>query len=145
MVQEAVRTPLCLDEAVNTPEQADMALELHSCKWVKIDPGRVGGLTPALAIYKKCLDASTPCWVGMPLMTALGERTYLSLASKSNFTYPADHQPGGHMLIFDLADRALPTPDAEGRQRVPMWSLPGIGVDPDPTLLAQYAVAKAKL
>lgn len=145
MVQEAVRTPLCLDESVNTPEQADIALELHSCKWVKIDPGRVGGLTPALAIWKKCSDESTPCWVGMPLLTALGERTYLSLASKPNFTYPADHLPAEEMLVEDVAPRAISTPDAEGRRQVAMWSQPGIGVEPNVELLQRYSLAKARL
>ncbi len=145
MVQEAVRTPLCLDEAVNTPEQADMALELKSCKWVKIDPGRVGGLTPALAIYKKCEEASVPCWVGMPLLTSLGERAHLALATKPNFTYPADHVPAAQMLVYDLAERVLPVLDNEGRRRVPMWSQPGIGADPDAGVLKEYTLASVKL
>ena len=145
MVQETVRTPLCLDEAVNTVEQADMALELHSCKWVKIDPGRVGGLTPAKAIYDKCHEGCTPCWVGMPLLTAIGQRAYLALATKPNFTYPADHTPAAQILADDFAQRAEPEADTEGKQKVPMWSEPGIGIDPSRELLEKYSISRVKL
>jgi o-succinylbenzoate synthase len=145
MVQETVRTPLCLDEAVSTVEQADMALELHSCKWVKIDPGRVGGLTPAKAIYDKCHEGCIPCWVGMPLLTAIGQRAYLSLATKPNFTYPADYTPAAQILADDLAPRAEPEPDTEGKQKIPMWAAPGLGIDPSRELIEKYAVSHVKL
>lgn len=145
MVQETIRTPLCLDEAVNTVEQAEMALELHSGKWVKIDPGRCGGLAPAKAIYDKCHAECTPCWVGMPLMTAIGQRAYLSLASKPNFTYPADHLPAEQMLSEDLAERAAPRPDAEAKLKVPMWTEPGIGVEPNRELIDKHTQAHFKL
>ena len=50
MIQESVRTPVCLDESVTTPEQAEMALELKSCKFMNLKPARVGGFTAARAI-----------------------------------------------------------------------------------------------
>jgi len=53
MVQELVRTPVCLDESITTPAQAAMALDLHSCRYVNLKPGRVGGLTPAAAISRR--------------------------------------------------------------------------------------------
>jgi o-succinylbenzoate synthase len=144
MVQETVRTPICLDESVNTPEQADMALELHSGKWLKIDPGRVGGLTPAKAIADKCRESSIPCWVGMPLVSAVGQRHYLALASKPNFTYPADYFPG-NVLAGDLAERLEPEMDAEGKQKIVLGVDPGIGMEPGTGLLQQYTVESVKL
>ena len=48
MIQESVRTPLCLDEGVSSVEEADIALELHSCRFMNVEPGRVGALSRAL-------------------------------------------------------------------------------------------------
>ena len=64
MVQDSVRTPICLDEGITSVAQAEMALELHSCKYVNLKPSRVGGLTAAVAIHDVCHAQCTPCWVG---------------------------------------------------------------------------------
>ena len=61
MVQESLRTPICLDEGIASLAQAEMAMELHSCKYVNLKPGRVGGLTPAVAIHDLCHEHCTPC------------------------------------------------------------------------------------
>jgi O-succinylbenzoate synthase len=145
MVQETIRTPLCLDEGVNTVEQAQMAMELHSCKFVKIDPGRVGGITPALAIYEICHEECTPCWMGGPLQSAIGTRLALALATRPNFTYPAEDTAGRDLLAADLAESPAPAADpADGVQRVALSDQPGIGVEPDPQLLEKYTLARAR-
>ena len=61
MVQESLRTPICLDEGIASLAQAEMAMELNSCKYVNLKPGRVGGLTPAVAIHDLCHEHCTPC------------------------------------------------------------------------------------
>ena len=144
MVQEALRTPICLDEAVTTPEQADMALELKSAQYLNIKPGRVGGLTPSVAIHDAAHDACTPCWVGAVDQTAVGFRHGLALASKANFTYPADYHPPGGMLQRDLAEMPAPVrDDADGTLHVRLWSEPGIGAEPDAKLLDDFCLARA--
>ncbi len=146
MVQDAIRTPVCLDESIATPEQADMALELKSGKYVNLKPGRVGGLTPAVAIHDACHDACTPCWVGAMPGSAIGARAGLALAAKANCSYPADFLPPEELLAQDLA--ALPTPardGAEGPLRVPLWPEPGIGVEPDPEVLDELCLDRGKV
>jgi len=146
MVQETIKTPVCLDEAVTTSEQADMALELRSGQYLNIKPGRVGGLTPALAIHDACHEACVPCWVGAMPQSAIGGRLGLALATKANFTYPADYLAPGQLLQYDLAELPLPTRDeADGDLRVTLWSEPGIGVEPDPKLLEKSCLARAKI
>lgn len=145
MVQEAIRTPLCLDEGVSTVEQAAVALELKSGRFFKIEPGRVGGLTPAMAIYEAAHEECTPCWVGILPQTAIGVRAALALATKPNFTYPADLIDGSLFAGAPLAPLALPTKDpADGKQKVAMWTEPGIGVEPDAKQLEQCTIAHAK-
>lgn len=146
MVQEAIRTPVCLDEAITTPRQAEMALELRSCQYVNVKPGRVGGLTPAMAIHDACHEACVPCWVGAMPQTAVGTRIGLALAAKANFTYPADHLPAKEILENDLAELPDPAPaGADEKLAVQLWSEPGIGIEPDPQLLEKFCLDRANL
>ncbi len=146
MVQEAIRTPLCLDEGVATLAQAEMALELKSCQYLNVTPGRVGGLTPAIAIHDACRDASVPCFVGATPQSAIGARHGLALAAKANFEYPADFLPPQQVLADDLAEPPLATREAaDTPMRVAMWPEPGIGVEPDPERLEKLCLARATI
>ena len=144
MVQETIRTPVCIDEGVMTVEQAEMALELHSCKFVKIEPGRVGGLTPAIAIHDACHHGCTPCWVGVVPQSAIGMWTAMALAAKPNFTYPADYVPTEDLLAVDLAQAPRPALDpADNKQRVVLSAQPGLGVEPDLKVLEGHCIERA--
>ena len=121
-----------------------MALELHSAKYINLKPGRVGGLTPAVAIHNACHDACVPCWVGATPQTALGARIGLALAAKANCVYPADLYLSQEMLETDLAAPPAAVRDpSDGVLRVPLWSEPGIGVEPDAQILETHCLAKA--
>ena len=146
MVQEAIRTPVCLDESVTSLAQAEIALELKSCRSINLKPGRVGGLTPAMAIHDVCRDGGVSCWVAATPQSAIGVRTGLALAGKENCTYPADYVPVEGFLAQDLAEPLLPAreqPDAPLSVR--LWSEPGIGIVPDPALLERFCVARSKV
>lgn len=144
-LQAAVRTPVCLHEGITTVEQADIALDLESCKYVNLEPGRVGGLTPALAIHDACQENSVACFAGAMPQSAIGGRIGLALAAKPNCTYPADFFPSDQLLEQDLAEPLLPARDqTDGKMRVRLWSEPGLGVEPQPELLERFCIAQAK-
>lgn len=145
MVQETVKTPLSLDEAITTLEQADMALELKSGQYVNVKPGRVGGLTPAVAIHDACHDQCVPCYVGAMPQSAIGVRHGMALASKPNFSYPADYIRPEELLAGDVAEPPRPVRQEDGKLRVELWSEPGIGVEPDEARLEEYCLARAKV
>ncbi len=146
MVQETVRTPICLDESITTLAQAEMALELHSAKYVNLKPGRVGGLTTALAIHDACHHECVPCWVGAMPQSAIGTRHGLALAAKPNCSYPADYIPADELLQSDLAEPLLPVRDpADSVLRIPLWSAPGVGVEPNEELLQKHVVSRARI
>lgn len=145
MVQESLRTPICLDESIATPAQAAMALELHSGQCVNLKPGRVGGLTPAAAICDLCHDACVPCLVGAMPQSAIAGRIAFALAAKENCTLPADYFPSDRILAEDIAEPLLPVQDpADGRQRVHLGGQAGIGVEPHRTLLEKFCVRRAR-
>ncbi|NUQ66359.1 MAG: o-succinylbenzoate synthase, partial [Pirellulales bacterium] len=146
MVQEAIRTPICLDEAITTEEQADIALELHSCRYVNIRAGRVGGITPAVGIHDACQDARVPCRAGATPQSAIGARAGLALATKANFNYPVDYFPSQDVFQQDLAESLATVKDAsDGKLRVSLWSEAGLGVEPNAELLESLAINHARI
>lgn len=146
MVQESVSTPICLDESVTSIEAADMALELESCRYMNVQPGRAGGLTPAVAIHDLAQKQGAACLVGAMPQSAIGTRLALALAAKTNFTYPADYFPSDDVLAEDLARPLLPRREGDdGTMRIALWSEPGIGIEPHAALLEKSTITQARI
>lgn len=146
MVQEALRTPICLEESIVSVEHVEMALDLKSCQFINLGIGRVGGLTPAVAIHDACHEHCTPCRVGAPLQSAVGLRLGLALAAKENFSYPTDWIDPADVFEFDLADApSLARAADDGPLSAQLWTEPGIGVDPDTQRLEMCCIDKAGL
>ncbi len=106
-LQRQISTPVCLDESATNLRIVQQALALGSCRYVNVKPGRVGGLTNAVAIHDACKDAGIPCWVGGMLESATGAAHCVALAMLENFTYPADIFPSGRFYREDLSDPPL--------------------------------------
>jgi O-succinylbenzoate synthase len=135
-----------LDEGITTVTQADLALELKSCQFMNLKPGRVGGLTSALAIHDACQENDVSCFVGAMPQTAIATRIGLALASMANCRYPADFLPPGDLLQQDLAEPLLPAREKEDTKlRISLWSEPGLGMEPDMKVLDDSCIGRAKL
>lgn len=110
-----VKTPICLDESLVTPRQAEQASALGGIGYFNIKPGRVGGLTNAVKIHDIAAAAGIPCWVGGMLESSCGAAFCTALAMLDNFTYPADIFPSSKFYVEDLADPPLElVPDDHG-------------------------------
>ena len=145
-LQQAIRTAVCLDESVSSVEKLEQAIDLGSCRWMNIKPGRVGGLTNAVAIHNLCRDAKIGCWVGGMLESAIGARICVALATLDNFTYPADIFPSSRFYREDLGRPELDlSRSPEGRPQVIASDEPGIGAEPDPALLERFCRSRASL
>ncbi len=145
-LQKQIETPVCLDETINSIDRARQAIELGSCRWMNIKPGRVGGLTPAVAIHNLCQQAGIPCWVGGMLESAIGSRICVALAMLDNFTYPADIFPSSRFYANDLATPELDlVPGPDNAPQVTANNTPGIGAAPDPERLSQWTISRAKI
>ena len=106
-LQAQIRTPVCLDESLTTVREAEQAIAMKSCGFANIKPGRVGGLTCAVAIHNVFRDAGIPCWVGGMLESAIGAAHCAALAMLDNFSYPGDIFPSRRFYHEDLADPPL--------------------------------------
>ena len=123
-----IQTPICLDETIVDVRSAEQAIRLGACRYINIKPGRIGGLSNALAVHDMARDAGIPVWVGGMLESAVGGAICVELASLENFTYPGDLFPSSRFYRQDLSNQPLelasgtvfkpftgdlPVPDAE--------------------------------
>ena len=106
-LQPQLKTPICLDESIHTPDHARMAIELGACKIINIKQGRVGGLTNAIAIHDICQAQGIPVWCGGMLETGIGRALNLALASLPNFKLPSDLSASKRYYREDLIDPAF--------------------------------------
>ena len=145
-LQQEIRTPICLDESIASVDRAQMALDLGSCRYINIKPGRVGGLTNALKIHDLAHEAGVPCWVGGMLESAVGLQIMIALAMLDDFTYPADIFPSNRFYTDDLGKPEVTLRRGpEGCPQVEAGEAPGIGCEPDPRLLEKFTVAHRRI
>ncbi len=133
-LQQQVRTPICLDESITSVYKARKALAIGAGRIINIKPGRVGGLTNAVAIHDLCRRQGIPCWVGGMLESAVGVAHCVALATLPGFTYPADIFPSHSYYRQDLGE---PEIVLSGPSQVRALDRPGIGTIPNPERLAQ--------
>lgn len=121
-----IRTPVCLDESIESAADAEEAIALGACAIVNIKPGRVGGYLEARRVHDVCAANDVPVWCGGMLETGIGRAANVALAALPNFTLPGDTSASDRYYREDLTE---PFVLEEGRLRVPQG--PGIGVTPD--------------
>jgi O-succinylbenzoate synthase len=134
VLQKQIRTPVCLDESITSVDKMRHAVDVGACKYVNVKPGRVGGLTSALAIHDLCRRHGIPCWVGGMLESAVGVAHCIALATLPNFIYPADIFASKRFYRQDLSS---PEIVLSGTSEVSALDRPGIGTVPDQVRLAR--------
>ncbi len=137
-----IATPICLDESVTSVDKARKAIDLGIVGYINIKNGRVGGLTPAVAIHNYCRDKGIPCWVGGMLESAVGSRHNLALATLDNFTYPADVFVSKRFYEPDLAG---PEVVHSGPSRITAPDRPGCGSEPVAERLEAMTIERAEI
>ena len=125
-LQPELKTPICLDESIHTPDHARMALELGACQIINIKQGRVGGLTNAMAIHDICQESDAPVWCGGMLESGVGRALNVALASLPNFKLPGDISASRRYYKEDIIDPAFDL-NPDGTLSVPTG--PGLGVN----------------
>jgi o-succinylbenzoate synthase len=90
ILQREIKTPICLDESINTFEDARKAIEHGSCKIINIKAGRVGGLNEAKKIHDYCYEKGIPVWCGGMIEFGVSRAHNIALASLAGFTIPGD-------------------------------------------------------
>ncbi|HLA40700.1 MAG TPA: o-succinylbenzoate synthase, partial [Candidatus Glassbacteria bacterium] len=89
-LQQALETPICLDESIRTLRHAEQAIEIGACRIVNIKLGRVGGFFHARQIHDCCRAAKVPVWCGGMLESGIGRAHNIALSTLPNFVLPGD-------------------------------------------------------
>jgi o-succinylbenzoate synthase len=97
-----LKTPICLDESIVSPDHARWAIELNACGVINIKPTRIGGLTDSKAIHDLAQAAGIPVWHGGMLETGIGRATNVALASLPNFKLPGDISANARYFVRDI-------------------------------------------
>ncbi|MEU8275185.1 o-succinylbenzoate synthase [Microbispora bryophytorum] len=132
----SIRTPICLDESIESAAHAAAAISLGACSVINIKPGRVGGYLEARRIHDLCRAHGVAVWCGGMLETGIGRAANVALAALPGFTLPGDTSASRRYFHTDV------TPPFEldgGHLDVPDG--PGLGVDPLPDVLDEVTTA----
>jgi len=141
-LQRRLRTPICLDESIVSPEHARWAIELGACGVINIKPSRVGGLAPARAIHDIAQAAGVPVWCGGMLETGIGRAANVALASLPNFSLPGDISASDRYFRRDVVRNPFAL-NPDSTLSVP--TAPGSGAEVDEELLDSVTLERATL
>ncbi len=98
------RTPICLDESIESAREARQALELGSCRVINIKPGRVGGFAESRRIHDLASKVGVPVWCGGMLETGIGRASNVALATLPNFRLPGDISASDRYWAEDIVE-----------------------------------------
>ncbi|MBX6350023.1 MAG: o-succinylbenzoate synthase [Clostridia bacterium] len=141
-LQSRLRTPICLDESIHTPEDAEKAIAIGACRVVNVKIGRVGGLERSLELHDVCRAAGVPVWCGGMLETGIGRAHNVAITTLPGFTLPGDTAASSRYWDEDIIEPpVVVTP--EGTILPPKG--PGIGYEVRWDRIARVREAEAEL
>lgn len=141
-LQREIKTPICLDESIKSPDDARKAIELKSGRIINVKLGRVGGYNQARQIEEICRNAAIPVWCGGMLESGIGRAHNIAMSTLEGFTLPGDVSASKRYWHEDIIEPAVEvTP--QGTIRPPEG--PGIGFEVKRYRVDKLAVRKIEI
>jgi O-succinylbenzoate synthase len=134
-LQGQVRTPVCLDESLESPAMLCRAMELGSFRIANFKIQRVGGFGHALEMYRICRDSGIPAWVGTMPELGVGQAQGAALASLDGFVFPTDVEASARWFRDDIIDPFLTVRGG----LIDLPQAPGLGYSIDYAKVREYA------
>lgn len=139
ILQNQLKTPICLDESILSVDDARKAIGIGACKIINIKPGRVGGLTESKKIHDYCIENGVDVWCGGLLESGIGRAYNIALCSLPGFNYPADMSPSSFFYKEDLIE---PTYAISKQGLVDVPNIEGLGFNIVNKRVDKYTQAK---
>lgn len=140
VLQQTVRTPVCLDESLDTAEQLERAIELQSFRIANFKIQRVGGFHHALEMLQICRRRGVLAWVGTMPELGIGQAQGAALASLDDFVFPTDVEASTRWFQDDIISPFLEVRNGN----IDLPAVPGLGYAVDPQKLLKYQLACRK-
>lgn len=141
-LQRQIKTPVCLDESIRTPADAEHAIALKACRIVNVKLGRVGGHSEAQQVERICRENSIPVWCGGMLESGIGRAHNIAMATLAGFTLPGDVSASARYWAEDIIEPPV-TVTPQGTIIAP--DAPGIGFELKRERIDSLTVRTAKL
>jgi O-succinylbenzoate synthase len=138
-LQRDLRTPVCLDESIDSAEDARKAIDLGACRIINIKTARMGGLSEGVRCHAACQERGIPVWCGGFLETGIGRAANIAIASLPGFTLPADLGASRRYFHEDLID---PWVEVRPNGTVDVPAAPGLGFAVVERLVDKYTLRK---
>ena len=138
-LQKQISTPICLDESIRTPEDAEHAIALGSGRIVNIKLGRVGGYSKAKEVERVCRENQIPVWCGGMLESGIGRAHNIAMATLEGFSLPGDVSASARYWQEDIIDPPV-TVSPNGTITAP--NNPGIGFEVNLSRIDKLTVRK---
>ncbi len=106
-LQREIKTPICLDEPIRSPEDARKAIELKSGKIINLKNGRVGGHSQSKEIERICRENSIPVWCGGMLESGIGRAHNIAISTLAGYTLPGDVSASKRYWAEDIIEPAV--------------------------------------
>ena len=123
-LQRQIQTPVCLDESIQSAEDAAHGISLGSCRIINVKLGRVGGHTEAKRVEAVTCDNEIPIWCGGMLESGIGRAHNIAMSTLANFTLPGDVSASARYWEEDIID---PPVTVSTRGTIMPPDAPGIG------------------
>jgi len=108
ILQKKIKTPICLDESINSYHSAKQAIQLKACKIINIKPQRVGGYWQAKKISQLATKYKIPVWCGGMIESGWGQLLNCNIATLKNFKYENDICLSKWYLADDILEKPIP-------------------------------------
>jgi O-succinylbenzoate synthase len=137
-LQSSLKTPICLDESLETFQDLERAAELKSFKIANIKIQRVGGFRNALKIYHRCRELGLSIWIGTMPELGIGQAQGAAMSALASCDYPTDVEASLRWFRDDIIDPFLEVHD--GLIKLP--ETPGLGYTINEDKLERYQIAR---
>lgn len=141
-LQSQIRTPICLDEPIKSPDDARKAIELKSGRIINLKNGRVGGHSQSREVERVCREAGVPVWCGGMLESGIGRAHNIAISTLAGYTMPGDVSASKRYWHRDIIEPAVEV-SAGGTIKAP--EKPGIGFEVNEKLISEAAVRRARV
>lgn len=108
-LQAQLKTAICLDESILSPEDARKGLKIGAGRVINIKVGRVGGHLEARRVHDVAQSFGAPVWCGGMLESGIGRAHNIHLATLPNFTKPGDTSSSSRYWKQDIINEPLET------------------------------------